>query len=82
MDLPEELEKQFQAELKAFEEARQMKYVTTIERMAKEEGKDEERQTIALNLIRQGLTVEAIAQATGLTIEQIQALQVQDNQEA
>ncbi len=34
MNLPEELEKQFQQELRSFEEARQMKYVTTIERMA------------------------------------------------
>jgi predicted transposase YdaD len=82
MDLPEELEKQFQIELKAFEEARQMKYVTTIERMAEERGRVEERLTtqteIALNLLRQGLAIESIAKATGLTIPEIQALQVQE----
>jgi predicted DNA-binding ribbon-helix-helix protein len=39
MDLPKELENQFQIKLKAFEEARQMKYVTTIERMAEERGR-------------------------------------------
>jgi hypothetical protein len=84
MKLPEDVEKQFQIELKAFEEAKQMKYVTTIERMAKEEGKIEERiatQTeIAKNLLKQNLTIEAISQATGLTIEQVQSLQAQSEQ--
>jgi predicted transposase YdaD len=55
-----------------------MKYVTTIERMAKEEGKVEEKQTIAINLLRQGLAIEAIAQATGLTTEQLQQLQAKN----
>jgi hypothetical protein len=81
MDLPEELEKQFQIELKAFEEARQMKYVTTIERMAEERGRGEERLTtqmeIALNMLRKNMSPETIAEITGLTIEQIQALQAQ-----
>jgi predicted transposase YdaD len=52
-----------------------MRYVTSIERMAKEQQKQE----IALNLLQQGLAIDAIAQATGLTIEEIQALQVQQN---
>jgi predicted transposase YdaD len=52
-----------------------MKYVTTIERMAEERAKLEEKQAIALNFLRQGLAVEVIAQATGLTIKQVQALQ-------
>jgi predicted transposase/invertase (TIGR01784 family) len=82
MRLPEGLERQFQDELKAFEEARQMKSVTTIERIAKEEGKTEgkmeEKQAIALNLLKQNLTIEVIAQATGLTIEQVQQLQAEN----
>jgi predicted transposase/invertase (TIGR01784 family) len=85
MNLPEELEKQFQIELKAFEEARQMKYVTTIERMAEERGRVEERLTtqteIALNMLRKNMALETIAEVTGLTIEQIQALQAQDGQD-
>ncbi|OUC16424.1 MAG: hypothetical protein B0A82_01710 [Alkalinema sp. CACIAM 70d] len=45
------------------------------------EAKEEERQTIALNLLKQGLlSIEAIAQATGLTVEQIQSLQAQLSQ--
>jgi hypothetical protein len=75
MALPEELEREFQTELKAFEEARQMKYVTTIERMAKQEGKIEEKQEIALNLLKENVSLETIARSTGLTIAQIQQLQ-------
>jgi predicted transposase YdaD len=45
-----------------------MKYVTTIERMAEER----QKQTIAINLLKQKLAIEAIAQATGLSIEQVQ----------
>jgi predicted transposase/invertase (TIGR01784 family) len=40
-----------------------------------EQGREAERQAIALNLLRQGFAIEAVAQATGLTIPQIQALQ-------
>lgn len=62
-----------------------MKYVTTIERMAKEEGQEEgkieEKQTIALNLLRQGLSIEIIIGATGLTIAQLQKLQSQIEQD-
>ena len=58
-----------------------MKYVTTIERMAKEkgqeEGKIEEKQTIALNMLNDGLSLEQIVRLTGLTIAQLQKLQSQ-----
>jgi predicted transposase YdaD len=37
----------------------------------------EEREAIAINLLKQGIAIEAIMQATGLTIEQLQALQTQ-----
>jgi DNA-binding NarL/FixJ family response regulator len=50
-----------------------MKYVTTIERMAEERAKAQERQTIALNLLRWGFAIEVIAQATGLSIKQVQS---------
>jgi hypothetical protein len=85
MNLPEELEKQFQQELKVFEEARQMKYVTTIERMAEERGEARgarSRETeIALNMLGKNMALETIAEVTGLSIEQIQALQAQGDQE-
>ncbi len=71
MRLPEELEREFQNELKAFEEAKQMKYVTTIERMAA----DEKARNIALNMLKDNLSVEQVARFTGLTIVRIQQLQ-------
>ncbi|MEB3292348.1 MAG: hypothetical protein VKJ24_04245 [Synechococcales bacterium] len=40
-----------------------------------EKGREKERQTIALNLLRQGVAIETIAQATGLTLEQLQEMQ-------
>lgn len=41
MDLPRELEKQFRARLETFEQEQAMPYVTSIERLAKEEGIEE-----------------------------------------
>jgi predicted transposase YdaD len=76
-------------ELKAFEPARHMKYVTTIERMAEERGeargeaRGEEKGArsreaeIALNMLHKNMSLETIAEVTGMRIEQIQALQTQ-----
>jgi predicted transposase/invertase (TIGR01784 family) len=41
------------------------------------EAREEERVAIAINLLRQGFAMEAIAQATNLTIAQLQELQAQ-----
>ena len=41
----------------------------------KKEGRKEERETIALNLLQQGLSIEMIAQVTSLTTDEVQALQ-------
>ena len=88
MRLPEDVEKQFQFELNAFEEAKQMKYVTTGERIAETRGEtrgeargeDRQKQLIAVNLLRKNLDLETIAEVTGLTIEQVQQLQSQVTQ--
>ena len=42
-----------------------------------EKGMEKATQTIALNLLRQGFSIESITQATGLTIVQVQQLQKQ-----
>jgi hypothetical protein len=68
-NLPKDLEQQLQNELTAFEEANKMKYITSIERLS--------QQKIALNMLRMNLAPEVIAEATGLTVEQIQQLQVE-----
>jgi hypothetical protein len=36
------------------------------------------KEAIALNFLRQGLTVEVVAQGTGLTIAQVEAIQAAD----
>jgi predicted transposase YdaD len=41
------------------------------------EAKEEERQTIALNMLRKNLDLVTIAEVTGLTIVEVQALQTQ-----
>jgi hypothetical protein len=88
MILPEELETQFWQELKQFEEARKMKYVTNAERIGiqkgleqgreqgLEMGKEQTTREITQSLLQQGVPVETIAIATNLTIEQIQQLQI------
>jgi predicted transposase YdaD len=40
-----------------------------------QEAQEDKAKAIAVNLLRQGLSVESIVQATGLTIEQLQKLQ-------
>jgi predicted transposase/invertase (TIGR01784 family) len=59
-----------------------MHYVTSIERMGIEQGieqgRDRERQSIALNLLRKSIPLETIAEVTGLTIEQLQQLRSSD----
>jgi predicted transposase/invertase (TIGR01784 family) len=46
---------------------------------SKQEGRQEERRSIALKLLQQGVSIEAIAQVTDLSIAEIQALQSQQN---
>ncbi|WNZ22499.1 hypothetical protein HJG54_06240 [Leptolyngbya sp. NK1-12] len=40
-----------------------------------QQGREEERRILTLNLLREGVSPEVIARATGLAIEQIQQLQ-------
>jgi predicted transposase/invertase (TIGR01784 family) len=49
---------------------------TRVYREAREEAQEEEREKIALNLLRKNIPLETISEATGLTIEQIQQLQL------
>jgi hypothetical protein len=43
---------------------------------------EEKAQQIALNMIREGIALELIARVTGLTVEQLQKLQVNSGQPA
>jgi predicted HTH domain antitoxin len=75
LELPEDLKRSFRDELEAYEREQQMPYVTSIERMGIEQGKEQERQAIALNMLQENISLETIARITGLTIEQLQQLQ-------
>ena len=71
MALPNDLEKAYHRELTKYEEEIKMPYVTTAERIGREEGRKE----TARNLLLLGiLTEEQIAQATELPIEEIRQL--------
>jgi predicted transposase/invertase (TIGR01784 family) len=52
---------------------------STIYRSIQAEAKAEEKREIALNLLRDGFSVEAVAHGTGLQIEEVQQLQQQVN---
>jgi predicted transposase YdaD len=41
------------------------------------EGREERERVIALNLLREGLSIELIARSTGLSVEAIQQLQTE-----
>ena len=49
--LPEGLEREFQEDLQRFEQERQMQYVTSIERMAMQEGSKQEARLLVLRLL-------------------------------
>jgi flagellar biosynthesis/type III secretory pathway protein FliH len=55
MQLPPELENQFREEMTRLAEEKQMPYVTSLERLAREEGREEGRQEGLEEGVRKGL---------------------------
>jgi predicted transposase YdaD len=55
-----------------------MKYVTTIERMAKQDERIATQNEIALNMLKENLPLEQISRLTGLSIAQLQQLQTEN----
>jgi Putative restriction endonuclease len=53
----------------------QLREIEVRSRLESEQALVREKQTIALNLLKQGIEIETIAQATGLTIAQLKQLQ-------
>jgi predicted transposase YdaD len=53
---------------------------STVYRSIWREAEEEKTRAIALNFLREGLSVEAVVRGTGLSIEQIQQLQQQLNE--
>jgi hypothetical protein len=79
MQLPKPLEIEFWQDVLAYEEERKMPYITNLERalaeQSREEGREEGRKEMIMNMLRQNLSLEVIVQASGRSIEAIQALQ-------
>jgi predicted transposase/invertase (TIGR01784 family) len=48
---------------------------STVYRSIQREAQKEEKRTIAINFLREGLSVESVARGTGLSIEEVQQLQ-------
>ena len=71
LQLPKRLEEKFEEELEKMQEKKLMGYVTTWERRAKKEGKIE----TAKILIKKGINIQTIIEATGLTEKEIEKLQ-------
>jgi predicted transposase/invertase (TIGR01784 family) len=62
------------------EEIDKMLGITLKETRVYQEAREDERQEIALNLLRENIPLETIARTTGLTIAQLQLLQAQISQ--
>jgi predicted transposase/invertase (TIGR01784 family) len=75
--LPEGLSESFWNDLKTYEEERKMTYVTSVEKIGFKRGEQETRKEIALKLLGKGMSVEDVASATELSINQVQELQAQ-----
>ncbi|MEH2423645.1 MAG: hypothetical protein V7K48_22860 [Nostoc sp.] len=50
---------------------------SSVYRSIQEESQKQEKRAIALNFLRDGLSVEAVARGTGLSVEEVQQLQQQ-----
>lgn len=55
---------------------------STVYRSIQREVQEERDRTIALNFLREGLSVETVARGTGLLVEEVQKLQQQMNKSA
>jgi len=78
--LPEELEREFQEDLQRFEQERQMQYVTSVERMAKQEGIEEGSKQEARSLVLRLLTrrVGSVPESLQMQIEALSLVVCQD----
>jgi predicted transposase/invertase (TIGR01784 family) len=72
--LPEGLNKQLSEKIEKLEEDYKMPYVTSWERIAKKEGKKEEKLETAKRMLLNNFPVEQVVTITGLTEKEVKAL--------
>ncbi len=73
----ERLIEEVRSRLEAEQQRQQISQQLEQERIQTQQILQQERETIALNLLQQGVPIETIAQATGLALAQVQAIQTQ-----
>lgn len=77
LELPEGLKQEFKSDLKRYEQEKQMPYITSIERMGIEQGRQEGERSILLRQLTRKfglLSEETIAQVSRLSIEHLDEL--------
>ncbi|MBW4622303.1 MAG: cytosolic protein [Cyanosarcina radialis HA8281-LM2] len=74
LELPTGLKQAFRDELEQYERERQMPYVTSIEQMGIEKGREEEREAIALKMLQENIPLDVVARITELSLDKIQQL--------
>ena len=72
--MPESFDKKLSEEIIQLEEEYKMPHVTSWERIAKKEGKREGKLETARELIKRGVDINIIAEATGFSREEIEKL--------
>jgi predicted transposase/invertase (TIGR01784 family) len=80
MMLPEDLEMAFWQELKTFEEAQQVAYITNAERIGKQigikeglqQGETQNARKVALKMLREGFDRDTICRLTELSISELE----------
>ncbi len=86
MTLPPELKRQFREELEQYEAEAKMPLISSMEELAKEEGREEGIQIgkqegiqqgiqhMVIKLLQEGVAIELISKTSGLSVEQIEQL--------
>ncbi|NJK64766.1 MAG: hypothetical protein HC921_20535 [Synechococcaceae cyanobacterium SM2_3_1] len=85
MTLPPELKRQFREELEQYEAEVKMPLISSMEELAKEEGiqigkqegVQEGIQRVAINMLRQGMSIDEVASLTQLSMDQVEQLLTQ-----
>jgi predicted transposase/invertase (TIGR01784 family) len=81
MHLPQSLTEQFRTYLVKTEQELKMRYVTSVERLARDEGKlegklegrTEEQREIARRMIAEGVNIELVSRVTGLALKELKS---------
>ncbi|NJK64272.1 MAG: hypothetical protein HC921_17680 [Synechococcaceae cyanobacterium SM2_3_1] len=82
MTLPPELKRQFREELEQYEAEVKMPLISSMEELAKEEGREEGIQIgkqagiqeVAINMLNQGMPIDQVACLTQLSLDQVEQL--------